>query len=651
MLFWNCQGAASRAFRRTFKHFCSEYSPEIVCLFEPKVSGDQANSICFDFGFDEWVRVEAVGFSGGIWVFWKLPLQVEVLGTHPQFINLQVMEQTSTPWVFSAVYGSPNPSLRKSLFSNLSLQAFAPQTQWLACGDFNSVINISEVCNKEHFNSTRCTDFREWIFRESLIDFGFRGPVFTWMRGVNSSTFNGARLDRALCSADWKLRFPDAEVEHLPIANSDHAPLLITTNPRLGVRITKKFRFNMVWTTHKDFLNCIRKAWSTGNDLETNKRLTTEALTVWNVSTFGNVFQRKKRLLARIKGIQNCLSQQPTQNLIKLEKRLREELDETLAQEEILWYQRSREQWISSGDRNTRYYHTATSVNKSFTRIDKLRTENGEWLTDEGTIRSYIRNYFSQLFSENRTSRPQCFIQGHFPRLTEEDWREVNRPFEPEEIKQALFEMDPCKAPGPDGFTAGFYQKAWPIVGNEILKFASDFFLTGTFPTDTNDTVITLIPKVASPESVRQLRPIGLCNVSYKVVTKAMTTRLKDISKKLIGQHQSSFIPERQIADNIIVFQEVLNSMRTRKGQVGWMIMKIDLEKAYDKLSWECINESLSDIGFNTAWKRNIMSCISTSRLAINWSGQQSDWFRPSRGIRQMIWCFSEKLQSSRPRK
>ncbi|XP_019167626.1 PREDICTED: uncharacterized protein LOC109163328 [Ipomoea nil] len=195
--------------------------------------------------------------------------------------------------------------------------------------------------------------------------------------------------------------------------------------------------------------------------------------------------------------------------------------------------------------------------------------------------------------------------------------------------------MTPCKALGPNGFTAGFYQKAWSIVGGSLLKLVQKFFEDGFLPEGTNDTFISPIPKVDNLEVVKQFRPIGLCNVHYKLITKSMTSRMKNISRKLVGQNQTSFVPGRSITENILVYQEVLHSMRTRRGNLGWLIMKIDLEKAYDRLSWSFIYDTLNDIGFNHAWRRNINECISTSRLSVLWNGQHTEWFRPGRGIRQ----------------
>lgn len=178
-LIWNCQGAASNSFRRTLKNFICIHNPSIVCLLEPKVSGVQANKICSSFGFEDWIRVEAVGFSGGIWIHWNTAVNVAILKTHPQFILLQVDDKRTHPWILAVVYGSPNRMLRKKLFTDLSLQELGLQHQCLAIGDFNSVTGSNEVSSPECFNQARCADFNNWIFEEGLMDLSYQGSLFT----------------------------------------------------------------------------------------------------------------------------------------------------------------------------------------------------------------------------------------------------------------------------------------------------------------------------------------------------------------------------------------------------------------------------------------------------------------------------------------
>lgn len=95
-----------------------------------------------------------------------------------------------------------------------------------------------------------------------------------------------------------------------------------------------------------------------------------------------------------------------------------------------------------------------------------------------------------------------------------------------------------------------------------------------------NESVICLLPKGITPSSLYQFRPISLCNVSVKCVSKILANRLKLIISKLMTKNQSSFIPERLTSDNIIVAEEIIHTLSRRKGVKGDFIVNVDLEKA-----------------------------------------------------------------------
>lgn len=114
-----------------------------------------------------------------------------------------------------------------------------------------------------------------------------------------------------------------------------------------------------------------------------------------------------------------------------------------------------------------------------------------------------------------------------------------------------------------------------------------------------------------------------------------MTDKIKTILDDFIGQEQSSFVPGRNITNNVVIFQEALHSLHNRKGKVGSMVLKIDLEKAYNKLSWGFISDSLQATCFNHSWVTNIMKCVESPRLVVLWNRERLDWINPSRGIRQ----------------
>lgn len=115
-----------------------------------------------------------------------------------------------------------------------------------------------------------------------------------------------------------------------------------------------------------------------------------------------------------------------------------------------------------------------------------------------------------------------------------------------------------------------------------------------------NKTLIALIPKVDNPDNIKMFRPISLCNVVYKTINKIIVARLRPLLLILISPTQSSFIPGRSMMDNIIITQEVLHTLRSKKGKKGGLIFKIDLEKAYDKVSWKFLFDTLIYFNFNS---------------------------------------------------
>ena len=148
-----------------------------------------------------------------------------------------------------------------------------------------------------------------------------------------------------------------------------------------------------------------------------------------------------------------------------------------------------------------------------------------------------------------------------------------------EEVRTTLFQM----APGPDGMNALFYQKYWHVVGNDVIAAILDFLNSGIMIPDINYTHIVLIPKVKSPERISDFGPISQCNVIYKIISKAMANRLKQILPQLIAPFQSAFMPGRLIIDNILVAYETLHAMHCRRtGKKGSLAMKLDISKAYD---------------------------------------------------------------------
>jgi hypothetical protein len=231
---------------------------------------------------------------------------------------------------------------------------------------------------------------------------------------------------------------------------------------------------------------------------------------------------------------------------------------------------------------------------------------------------------------------PNC-LQNLDRKITDDmNYYSLLKPFMAEEVHFAIHQMAPTKAPGPDGFPTGFFQKNWEVLGEDVVQATLDTLNFGVMPSFLNMTNIALIPKVKNPTRVTEFRPISLCNVMYKVISKVLANRLKKILPFIISPVQSAFIPGRLITDNVLVAYETLHTMHTRmRGKKGFMTVKLDMSKAYDMVEWGFLKDVMSKLGFEQRWIDLTMMCVTTVRYAIVINGQPCGSIIPERGLRQ----------------
>lgn len=151
------------------------------------------------------------------------------------------------------------------------------------------------------------------------------------------------------------------------------------------------------------------------------------------------------------------------------------------------------------------------------------------------------------------------------------------------EVEDVVKTMAKNKAPGPDGFTTNFFQAKWSFMKKDIVSTVEESRRNKRMHPTWNATFMALIPKVEQTEEPHSFRPIALCNVIYKILATIMVKGLQPLLPELIAKEQTGFVKGRQIVDGIVVAQEVIHPLK-KTGNKGMMV-KIDLAKAYDKLS------------------------------------------------------------------
>ncbi|KAL0407597.1 UNVERIFIED_CONTAM: putative ribonuclease H protein [Sesamum radiatum] len=584
---------------------CLTHKPQVLVIIEPKVNLDD-RYFCRRLGFDKVV----CNTNSKIWCFTKNDLACDILISQEQLLHVRLSSNDTPKGVLcSWVYAKHTRAERRLLWDEL--RNIDPGDEpWLLGGDFNIILHASE-------RKGGC-----W----------FEGAQFTWSR---SRLWQ--RLDRFLFSHTWTHAFPLSRVQHLTRNVSDHCPLLLSVAAE-----TKKgpapFRFQNMWTKHHAFKQCVLTSWQfpiNGKGmfkLQQKLYRLKAALKNWNWEVFGNIFQNIKEAEQKSKAAEVRYDNDPSDtNLIAMNKATAE-LTLALSMEECYWRQKSACKWLSEGEKNTKYFHSLVKKKRKNSHIHQIQ-HNDVILSSRETLQQSVVEYFTRAFTDEGDvifDDLQCVPT----LLTDKDMELLHAKPTMEDIKAVVFDMCPDSTAGPNGFSALFFQSCWDIIAEDLLEAVLDFF-AGTAPPKTfTTTTVVLIPKSESPMTWKDFRPISLCNVTGKILSKLLNTQIATILPKIISPSQSGFVQGRMIADNILLAQELTHCLG-KNCSTNNMIIKLDMAKAYDRLNWGFLYRILEKLGFHQNWISMVRKLIENCWFSILINGEGTGFFKSTRGLRQ----------------
>ncbi|XP_077232361.1 uncharacterized protein LOC143869152 [Tasmannia lanceolata] len=464
------------------------------------------------------------------------------------------------------------------------------------------------------------------------------------------------RLDRALVNDEWINTLTDSFAIYRYPGTSDHAPLIIHLAERHN-EIKKPFKFFSAWLMDLSIFECVERAWSInskGNPmfrLSQKLKNTKQAIKIWNQTKFGRVNLIAPAVKQDLDDVQIALASNPTDvHLRSRESSLKERFFKVSRMEESMRRQNARVQWLNLGDSNSAYFYSVMNARRNQNSIGGLLDVHGNLTTDHSQIENIMISYFQNLLNSG-TICEKSLLPTPFKILLQEEADWLTRPVPEEEIKVTVFEMDGNRAPGPDGFNGEFYQKFWYIIGVDVVKAIQHFFKNDTLLAEVNSTNITLIPKCSDAATPDLFRPIALCNFAYKIITKIMANRIRHFMNGIISPLQSAFIKGRSIHDNILLTQDVIHNFHLKNAKPA-ICIKIDLRKAYDKVSHETILVYMTKMGFNEKWCRWVKQCICSPSFAVIFNGSPRGYFKATNGIRQgdplspTLFCFIMEILS-----
>ncbi|CAN0888133.1 Transposon TX1 uncharacterized 149 kDa protein [Linum grandiflorum] len=299
--------------------------------------------------------------------------------------------------------------------------------------------------------------------------------------------------------------------------------------------------------------------------------------------------------------------------------------------EEISWKQKSRDDWIRLGDRNTKYFHRLANFNRRRNHIDEIEVE-GCVVEGQSNVANAAVNFYEKLYKEPTTVRAFAFglINRH---VTQSSAARLLMQVGEKEIWEAVDSCASGKLPGPDGFPMSFFKSNWSVIKVDVCEAVQEFFTKCFLPLSVNSTFVALIPKKETVVEFKDLRPISLVGSIYKIISKMLMSRMKILMSGIISPQQCAFVGDRQILDVVLIANELIDSRR-KCGHPG-LVIKLDIEKAYDHVNWECLFKVLLEMGFPVRWVEWIKCCVTTASFSVLVNGEASGYFRSSRGLRQ----------------
>ncbi|KAH7848199.1 hypothetical protein Vadar_021663 [Vaccinium darrowii] len=402
-----------------------------------------------------------MGIAGGLAVLWKRDLNVRFIRSSSFFIEIEIKDgDTDHAWRLINLYASSSDSVRKVQWEELIRYRQQCSEDWVVWGDFNDVLWADEKQGGRNREAWSLKAVRDFVTKLEAVDLGFSGYPFTWANRRGGNGLIKERLDRALASPGWRIRYDRALVQNLFAVGSDHAALLVDTNPP-KFSGHRQFRFDNRWTDYPGCKDVVCGGWqrhfpgSKMFNVFNKVRSTRKELRAWSKEQKFNARKRINELQGQLKEIGEDREHGDTGKIRELEK----ELGEAWVQEEKYWRQKARISWMVEGDRNTAFFHAKVTQRRRKNAIAGIQDANGLWCDSQEQIAKEFVQYYQGLFQSDGADQVSEVVDTIKARVNDQMNQSLMRPVSYPEIQQALFDIDPNKAPGSDGMTAGFYQR------------------------------------------------------------------------------------------------------------------------------------------------------------------------------------------------
>lgn len=352
---------------------------------------------------------------------------------------------------------------------------------------------------------------------------------------------------------------------------------------------------------------------------------------MWSRRAYGDVFQQLtiREEIARIK--EQLFEEFPSaENRIFMQK-AKAEYNKYLHIEKSFWQQKAGYDWFENGDRHTRFFHSIVKRRRQRLKVNKIKNSLGCWLEKEDEIATEAVQFFQKQSQQDMDSTDFSLLS-HIPEMiSEEDNSVLSALPDIEEVKTAVFRLNGDSTSGPDGLSGRFYHVCWEIIDSDITRMVHAFFAGTSLPKSVTHTNLILILKKDNVQSFSDMRPISLSNFVNKILSRILHHRHEDFLPKLISVNQSGFVRGRSIIENVLLTQELVTDL-AKSGKPSNVVIKLDMAKAYNRVSWFFLMKVPRKMGFSPIFVDLIWRLISNNYYLVLLNGQSYGFFHSTRG-------------------
>lgn len=322
-------------------------------------------------------------------------------------------------------------------------------------GDFNELIDQSEKSGGAVREERDGLEFKQMFLNGGLWDIKYKGDPLSWA-GRRNNELVQCKLDRAVANQERLEAYPQATTFYLQRVQSDHSQILTSIDGHQWKKYAN-FKYDHRWVRREGFVETVERSWTSHGSGQASLMgrisVCRKAISMWKRQAKPNSALRIQELSYRI----DEASRQESFAKEELEN-LRRELMGEYYNEEIFWMQKSRLNWLRSGDRNTKFFHAVTKNRRAQNRIKSLVDDEGnEWFVD-GDLGRVAEKYFKSLFSSEDVGLDSVEWNEMLGIITPEQNNNLMRPVSLEEVKKAVFDINPSKCPGHDGLNGYLFQ-------------------------------------------------------------------------------------------------------------------------------------------------------------------------------------------------